>query len=362
MEELKLINEKKEKAVLVGASMNSKEEILDSLDELEGLASTANIETVGKFYQILKEYTKATYMGSGKVEELRQYIEEIDANLMIFDEELTGSQKNNLEELLGVKVIDRNALILDIFASRAISSEGLLQVELAQLRYLLPRSQNIQNSFGKFGGGGVGSRGPGETKLELNKRIIRKRITELEQKIEKIKEQRELLRNKRKSQREKLVAIVGYTNAGKSTLLNTLSKKGDVYADDKLFATLDTTTRSIFIDYEKKFLLTDTVGFISKLPHQFIDAFRATLEEASCADLILHVVDCSNSQFIKHIEVTNAVLKEIGADNIPQIMIYNKIDKCQDKEILNSNAIKVSAINSSCVEVVKNAIAEKLWK
>lgn len=353
--------EKRQQAVLVGASGLGVEKIEKSLEELKRLAETANIDSVGTFYQVIKEITKATYIGSGKALELRDFVKENNADLIIFDEELSGYQLNNLEDICGVKVIDRSMLILDIFAGRAKTSEGKLQVKLAQLKYTLPRSLAMGNSYGRFGGG-VGMRGPGESELELQKRIIKEDILDTQRKIKELEAHRNILRKKRNEMQEKLVAIVGYTNAGKSTLLNTMTK-ADVYADDKLFATLDTTTRKIFIDYKKKFLITDTVGFVSKLPHEFIEAFKATLEEASDADLILNVVDASDKEYKSHIEVTNEVLSKIGAGDIPKIVVYNKIDKCTDEQILNDNfAIKISAKKNVGIDELKQKIVDMLFK
>lgn len=352
--------EKRQQAVLVGASGLGVEKIEKSLEELKRLAETANIDSVGTFYQVIKEITKATYIGSGKALELRDFVKENNADLIIFDEELSGYQLNNLEDICGVKVIDRSMLILDIFAGRAKTSEGKLQVKLAQLKYTLPRSLAMGNSYGRFGGG-VGMRGPGETELELQKRIIKEEILDTQRKIKELEAHRNILRKKRNEMQEKLVAIVGYTNAGKSTLLNTMTK-ADVYADDKLFATLDTTTRKIFVDYNKKFLITDTVGFVSKLPHEFIEAFKATLEEASDADLILNVVDASDKEYKSHIEVTNEVLSKIGAGDIPKIVVYNKIDKCTDEQILNDNtAIKISAKKNVGIDELKQKIVDTLF-
>lgn len=352
--------EERQKAVLVGASGLGAGVIEKSLEELQRLAETANIETVGTFYQVIKEVTKATYIGSGKALELKDFVKEKNADLIIFDEELSGYQLNNLEDICGVKVIDRSMLILDIFAGRAKTSEGKLQVKLAQLKYTLPRSLAMGNSYGRFGGG-VGMRGPGESELELQKRIIKEEILDTQKKIKELESHRHILRKKRNEANEKLVAIVGYTNAGKSTLLNTMTK-ADVYADDKLFATLDTTTRKIFIDYNKRFLITDTVGFVSKLPHEFIEAFKATLEEASDADLILNVVDASDKEYKNHIAVTNEVLSKIGAGNIPKIIVYNKIDNCTDEKILNDeSSIKISAKSNQGIEDLKAKIVNVLF-
>ena len=351
---------KKEKAVLMGISFDTVDDIKEELTELEGLATTAGVEVVGYCHQNIKVITPATLIGKGKVEELKQEVEETEADIVIFDCELTGSQISNLVEELGVKVIDRSILILDIFAGRATTNEGKLQVELAQLKYTLPRLSGISGSSGRFGSGGVGMRGPGETKLELDKRVIKEKINKLEKEIEVLKSRRDLRNSNRKKNNVKVVAIVGYTNAGKSTLMNLITKAG-VYADDKLFATLETTTRSLWLDNGKEILLTDTVGFIDKLPHAFIDAFASTLGEVKDADLILHVIDITNKDYKKHIKVVDNVLKELGVENTPVIMVYNKIDdQKQPFEAIN-DAILISARKNIGIEKLKNAIIEKLF-
>ena len=351
---------KKEKAVLMGISFDTVEDVKEELTELEGLAMTAGVEVVGYCHQNIKVITPATLIGKGKVEELKQEVEETEADIVIFDCELTGSQISNLVEELGVKVIDRSILILDIFAGRATTNEGKLQVELAQLKYTLPRLSGISGSSGRFGSGGVGMRGPGETKLELDKRVIKEKINKLEKEIDILKSRRDLRNANRKKNSAKIVAIVGYTNAGKSTLMNLITK-ANVYADDKLFATLETTTRSLWLDNGKEILLTDTVGFIDKLPHAFIDAFASTLNEVKDADLILHVVDITNKEYKKHINVVNSVLKDLGVENTPVIMVYNKIDaKNQPFEAIN-DAILISARKNIGIEKLKNAIIEKLF-
>jgi len=329
-----------EKAFLMGVIFNNKDDVIYSLNELERLAESAGLVVVGKDYQLVRTVTPATLIGSGKVLELKEQIIQSGANVVIFDYELSSSQIKNLTDILEVKVLDRIGLILDIFALRATSLESKLQVELAQLKYSLPRLSSLVGTSGKFGAGGVGMRGPGETKLELDRRVVENKIVKLERELLKVKEQRLLKRKQRRVGNKKNVAIVGYTNAGKSTLLNVISKAG-VYADDKLFATLDTTSRSVWLSPDLQIILTDTVGFISKLPHTLIDAFASTLEETLEADLILHLVDATNKNYEKQIEVVNDTLKKIGAENIPQIIVYNKSDILEKfmKKKTNNNGI-----------------------
>ena len=328
-----------EKAILVGIIYRNKEDVKAQLKELERLAETAGVEVLGKTHQLIREVTPATLIGEGKVEEVKELIESTGANLVIFDDELSGSQAKNLSEIFGVKVIDRIMLILDIFAGRAISNEGKLQVELAQLKYNLPRLASIKGTSGRFGSDGVGMRGPGETKLELDRRIAQDNILKLEKEITKIKQNREVQKKNRNTCGVFKVAIVGYTNAGKSTLLNLISKAG-IYADDKLFATLDTTSRNVYLEYGKKIVLTDTVGFISKLPHNLVDAFASTLEEAKDANLILHVIDASNIDKDKQIETVNEVLAK-NKITAPVLKVYNKCDLVEDSKF--NDGIEISA-------------------
>ena len=348
--------QEQESAILVGVIYRNKEDVNAQLKELERLAETAGVRVVGKTYQLIREVTPATLIGEGKVQEVIELLKQTGANLVIFDEELSGSQAKNLSEIFDCKVIDRITLILDIFAGRAISNEGKLQVQLAQLKYNLPRLASIQGTSGRFGSGGVGMRGPGETKLELNRRIAQDSILKLEKEISKIKQNREVQKKNRNTSGVFKVAIVGYTNAGKSTLLNLISKAG-IYADDKLFATLDTTSRNVYLDYGKKIVLTDTVGFISKLPHNLVDAFASTLEEAKDADLILHVIDASNMDHAKQIEVVEEVLKQ---NNIlaPVIKVYNKCDIVQDT--LNLDGVCISAKKNIGIDVLKQEIINKM--
>ena len=351
-------------AVLFGLSLSGNDDGYASLKELERLCETAGVLVCGKLFQRAKEITPATYIGSGKVLELKELIEKNGANLAISDNELSGSQVNNLSQALGVKVVDRTTLILDIFAKRALSNEGKLQVELAMLKYYLPRLSGISGTSGRFGSGGVGMRGPGETKLELDKRKIKLQIQKLEAQIEKIKKDRSL-RRKNRASNVKNVSIVGYTNAGKSTLMNLITKAG-IYADDKLFATLDTTTRLLFLQPGKQVVLTDTVGFINKLPKAFAPAFSATLEEVSNSDLIIHLIDCSDKNLETHINVVLGELEKLGAEKIPRLTVFNKIDvlTTEEKRELREkfpNSIFISAKKGENVEEIKDKILKILW-
>lgn len=297
----------------------------DSLAELAELACTAGATVVGTFIQKKAKPDTALFLGRGKVEELAMFIQNERATLVIFDDELTPSQQRNLEMALGVKILDRTALILDIFAQRARSAAGKLQVELAQMKYSLPRILGQGLVLSRLGGG-IGTRGPGETKLEVDRRRIRRRIHDIEGEIERLKKERLLHRERRRAARIPVAALVGYTNAGKSTLLNALTG-ADVFAEDKLFATLDPTTRSLRLADGREILVTDTVGFIQKLPHTLVQAFHATLEEVVEADLLLHVVDVSNEAAEFQIEAVTEVLKELGAAEKPMLYVLNKLDR-----------------------------------
>ena len=314
-----------EKAILVGFVG---EEKYSSLSELEELAKTAGAEIVGSVPLKKRAIDNATYVGSGKAEELSLMGSELDADLFIFDDELSAIQQRNLEEALGAAVIDRTTLILDIFASRAQSREGKLQVELAQLKYRLPRLLGQGQALSRLGGG-IGTRGPGEKKLEIDRRRIRRRIYELEEELEDIEKQRELRSVGRRNGREPLVALVGYTNAGKSTLLNALSGAG-VLAEDKLFATLDPVVRQIELPGGTQIVLSDTVGFINKLPHDLINAFRSTLDEVARADVILHVIDISSDYHDTQMSVVEDVLSDLNAGSVPRIDVFNKCDLLEE--------------------------------
>lgn len=353
--------ERENRAVLVGVGRRN-DAIDESLDELKSLCDTDNIEVVGTFSQTRKLPDKHYYIGVGKLDELKAIIVSSNANMIVVDDELSGARLINLEDYLEVKVIDRSMLILDIFAKHATSNEGRMQVSLAQMKYSFSRLSAYQQSQGRFGGG-VGMRGPGETKMELAKRVVKNKMYQIEKEVEKLKQQRELRRQNRKQNKEKIVALVGYTNSGKSTLLNRLTKS-TVLAENKLFATLDTTTRELFLAPNKKVLLTDTVGFISKLPHEFIDAFSSTLEESLQADLLLVVVDNSSPYAQKQLDVVQSVLKNLNANNIPQLIVANKMDNSSSQKLnvtTNEPYIMISAKTGQGLEELKNILIQKLF-
>ena len=307
MEELGRLEER---VILIGVQTAAEDNVLDSLDELEELAETAGAVTVGRIIQNREAVHPGTYIGKGKIEEVHSLVYAMDATGVICDDELSPAQLNNLERELDCKVMDRTLLILDIFAARAVTSEGKIQVELAQLRYRSARLVGLRESLSRLGGG-IGTRGPGEKKLETDRRLIRTRISALKQDLAQVEKHRELLRTGRARGKVKTAAIVGYTNAGKSTLLNKLTG-ASVLSEDKLFATLDPTTRILNLKDGQQILLTDTVGFINKLPHHLVEAFKSTLEEAKYADYIIHVVDASNPQAEMQIHVVYETLKELG--------------------------------------------------
>lgn len=319
----------RERAILVAVDTDGTGE--QSIEELEQLADTAGADTVHKVIQRRQSPDNATYVGRGKAEEIAYAAEELDADIIIFDDELSAAQIRNLEEIIDVRVIDRTALILDIFAKRANSKEGKLQVELAQLNYRLPRLVGMGLTLSRLGGG-IGTRGPGEMKLETDRRHIRQRIFEIERELKHVKRRRDTLRERRKKIGYVTVALVGYTNAGKSTLMNLLTDS-NVLVQDKLFATLDPTSRKVVLDNGQEILLIDTVGFINKLPHDLVQAFKSTLEEAIFADILLHVVDASSPYFIEQMKIVDSVLNSMGI-NKPVITVYNKIDKLEHTDFL----------------------------
>ncbi len=371
----------RERAFLVGVDIHHQQKYLsleDSLAELALLADTAGVEVVGELTQKLSHPHVETYIGPGKVEELKALAEETLSDVVIFDDELSPRHQRELEKALGLKirVIDRTALILDIFAQHAHTKEGMLQVELAQYEYNLPRLTrawtHLERQAGGGGGragstGGVGLRGPGETQLEVDRRAIRKRIAHIKKELEKVEAHRLRYRAQRKRSRIPTVALVGYTNAGKSTLLNRLAK-ADVYAADQLFATLDPTTRRVQLPADNVALFTDTVGFIQKLPTTLIAAFHATLEEITQADLLLHVVDISHPQALGQFEAVQETLEEIGASHIPMITALNKADLLKDPEnanrILNNfeKAVAISAIKGTGVPDLLHLVQEELFE
>lgn len=313
-----------EKVILVGLQSERGYDAERSLNELEELAKTAGAVTVGKVIQSREFEHPTTYVGTGKLEEIKELAFETEATGIICDDELSPSQMNNMEKILDLKVMDRTVLILDIFASRARTSEGKIQVELAQLRYSLTRLAGYGKAMSRLGGG-IGTRGPGETKLESDRRVVRNRVSKLKEELKEVVKHRDVTRLNRERQNATVAAIVGYTNAGKSTLLNKLTSS-EVLSEDKLFATLDPTTRSLKIGSGEKVLLTDTVGFINKLPHHLVDAFKSTLEEAKYSDVIIHVVDASNPDAFLQMEVVYDTLKSLKVEGKPVITLFNKCD------------------------------------
>ena len=340
-----ILQEVEERVILVGVSTGEGDDTEQSLDELEELAKTAGAVTVGRVIQNREQIHPGTYIGTGKIAEVQQLAYEVEATGIICDDELSPAQLKNLEEELDLKVMDRTLIILDIFASRASTSEGKIQVELAQLKYRQARLVGLGSSLSRLGGG-IGTRGPGEKKLEMDRRLIKSRIAQLNRELEEVKRHREVARSRRSRQSTAVIAIVGYTNAGKSTLLNTLTG-AQVLEEDKLFATLDPTTRILELPSGQEILLTDTVGFIRKLPHHLIDAFRSTLEEAKYADIIIHVVDASSPQMDQQMYVVYETLKNLGVTDKKIVTLFNKQDKMTEnqphRDLKAEKTIRISA-------------------
>lgn len=321
------MDEIKERVILVAVDTDGSDQAERSLDELGELAKTAGAEVVGRMIQPRESIHPGTYIGKGKILELKELLWETHGTGIICDDELTSVQMGNLEAELDCKIMDRTLLILDIFAARAVSGEGKIQVELAQLKYRASRLAGLGKSLSRLGGG-IGTRGPGEKKLEMDRRLIRERISRLKKELKDVGRHRELIRGQRKQSGLKVAALVGYTSAGKSSIENALTQAG-VLEDAMLFSTLDTTTRALTLDNTQEILLTDTVGFINKLPHGLVKAFRSTLEEVKYADLLIQVVDFSDENYRRQMQVTADTLKELEAGDIPQIIVYNKADKCE---------------------------------
>lgn len=356
-----------ERAILIGMEWGRNDSLWtvdDSLEELKQLADTAGATVIKKFIQKRPKPDPAFFIGRGKVQELALYAQQENIDLCIFDDELSPAQQRNIESVMGIRILDRTALILDIFAQRARTNEGKLQVELAQLQYTLPRIMGKGLMLSRLGGG-IGTRGPGETKLEVDRRRIRDRIAFIKDQIEKVKAVRSLHRSKRKKNNVFEVSLVGYTNAGKSTLLNTLTNS-DIYAKDQLFATLDPTTRQLTLPNKQEIIITDTVGFIQRLPHQLIAAFRSTLEVVTEADLLVHVIDVSHELYKEQAAAVHEVLKEIGAETKPVITVYNKIDKLPpdsklaDRLALEEDTVCISAAKKLNLESLQQMIESQL--
>lgn len=362
MAEMIELKQVKEKVILVGVSTDDHDDTEKSLDELEELASTAGAVTVGRVVQNLSQIHPVTYVGKGKLDEIKDLLWEIEATGIICDDELSPIQLGNMEDALNTKIMDRTLIILDIFANRASTNEGKIQVELAQLKYRQSRLVGLGKSLSRLGGG-IGTRGPGEKKLEMDRRLIKGRIAQLNRELKDVKRHREVTREQRSRNQVPVIAIVGYTNAGKSTLLNTLTG-ADVLEEDKLFATLDPTTRNLKLPSKQEVLLTDTVGFIRKLPHHLIEAFKSTLEEAKYADIILHVVDASNPQMDEQMYIVYETLMNLEVKNKPVITAFNKQDKVDGEVILRDfkadHVVNISAKTGEGLENLQNVIEEVL--
>ncbi|MZQ86938.1 GTPase HflX [Paenibacillus sp. 5J-6] len=364
------MEQQKEKAIIIGVNPPNRPDFAYSMEELSNLAEACHIEVVGELSQKVTRVSPSHYMGTGKIQELSALITEKEASVIICNDELTPSQIRNLESSLDCKVIDRTILILDIFGERAQTREAQLQVEVAQLHYMLPRLVGLRESLGRQGGGaGLKNRGSGETKLELDRRKIEDRIAALQSELEKLVGRRQTQRKQRRKNEVPVICLVGYTNAGKSSLMNAMIEQYNpralkqVFTKDMLFATLETSVRNITLPDRKTFLLTDTVGFVSQLPHHLVKAFRSTLEEVAEADLLIQVVDASNPEYEKHIQVTNDTLKELGADHIPMIFAYNKSDLTDlVYPRLEEDLVYLSAKQNSGIEELTQLIREHIFQ
>ncbi|MFC4410461.1 GTPase HflX [Chungangia koreensis] len=360
-----------ERAILVGVQKLNDQHFDYSMEELKNLAEALDVEVAGKVTQNLDRANPAHYVGSGKLTEIRNFYEEFEANLVIFNDELSPSQIRNIEGELECKVIDRTMLILDIFSRRAKTKEAQMQVELAQLQYMLPRLVGMRASLSRQGGGtggGFKNRGAGETKLELDRRKIEDQIAKLRRDLDSVKSQRETQRKQRRKNDIPVVSIVGYTNAGKSTLMNQLlaklyqDKSKSVFEKNMLFATLETSVRHIKLPNKKEFLLTDTVGFVSRLPHHLVKAFRSTLEEAREADLLLHVVDVSNEEYRFMMDVTNETLQEVGVKNVPTVTVFNKSDEAGVRyPQMSGDSIWISAKEGAGLDELLTIIQQRVF-
>ncbi|MGN0703000.1 MAG: GTPase HflX [Lentihominibacter sp.] len=360
-----VIRDEEYRAILVGIQL--REDISYSMEELEGLAGADNIEVIGTLVQSLERPNTATLIGKGKVDELAQMCENMEADMVIFNDELSGVQIRNLEEATGVRVIDRTILILDIFADRADSREGKLQVELAQLQYRMPRLTGFGKSLSRLGGG-IGTRGPGEKKLETDRRHIAGRIDDIKAELKRLNKTREVQRSGREKSQIPVVALMGYTNSGKSAIMNRLlcmSEKDDktVSSQNMLFATLDTQHRKIELEPGSEFILIDTVGFVSKLPHSLVEAFKSTLDEVKYADLLIHIVDGAYENRDFQIEVTDQVIRQIGAGHKEKIMVYNKMDIASEKpvDVSGNDVVYVSARTGYNMQELINKIKDKIF-
>ena len=358
MAELIDLKEVEERVILIGVQTSEEDDTENSLEELEELVKTAGAVTVDKIIQNRERIHPGTYLGKGKIEEIKDRLWELDATGVVCDDELSPAQLRNLEQALDTKVMDRTMVILDIFASRANTSEGKIQVELAQLKYRAARLVGLRSSLSRLGGG-IGTRGPGEKKLEMDRRLIHERIGQLKAELRDVEKHRDVMRQQRSRNHTTVAAIVGYTNAGKSTLLNLLTDAG-ILAEDKLFATLDPTTRNLELPSGQQILLTDTVGFIRKLPHHLIEAFKSTLEEARYSDIILHVVDCSNPQMDMQMHTVYETLKQLEVTGKIMVTIYNKIDKLEEyrlpKDLTADYQLAISAKTGEGIETLKDTL------